>query len=333
MESGVSAALALGAEAVVKLNKLLKDTQTAKSWYGDFYDMFTSNQLCVWNGRQINRVFVVKKEEWVPVIRKCLDDCHRWLPHSNGMLLASYLSGVLALANGANVDYEDSGKGGFVASLDARDFVITIQRDSAATQMTGHLEPRDHPETSCRVISEPKWTNLLWYGHTFEEDDPIMSWPRIDEQGGPPEDLVEEKYHFALCNIVMDDARRKLLAKKLRESIHQCHQAWEQVENENKLRGVEADEVKKIKENLRKKKVILCDERGTDYVLEQTPEDTLDYAKSQRQQADSFGERYKQRDLVGHHKRIYALTRLLTLPKILNKNLSTRSRGINVALA
>lgn len=41
------------------------------------------------------------------------------------------------------------------------------------------------------------------------------------------------------------------------------------------------DEIEKIKENLRKKKFILCDERGTDYALEQTPADTLEYARLQ----------------------------------------------------
>ncbi|EED23386.1 hypothetical protein TSTA_068130 [Talaromyces stipitatus ATCC 10500] len=353
MESGVSAALSLGAEAIKKLNGLLEDKQTAKAWYGDVYDLFTSNQWRFWNGRRINRVFVIKKEDWVPVIRK-------WLPHTNGecswlhiywaihesrlkhnkfnklrlysgLLEIPYLESamsslssigsisslpaanldswgliVLALANGADVDYEDSGKGGFVASLEARNFIITIQRDNVATQMTGHLEPRDHPEPGCRVISEQKWTNLLWYGHTFEEDDPTMSWPRINEQGGPPEDLVDGKLDAALHNTVMDDARRKVLADKLRGCIRECHNAWEEVEKEIGLFDYgDAAEIDMIKENLRKKKVILCDDRKTDFALEQTPQDTCDYAHSQLDQAEKYKGKFRRGDLVKMHKEVY----------------------------
>lgn len=83
MESGVSAGLALGAEAAVKLNKLLQDTQTAMAWYGDYYDLFTAQTRCFWYGRRVSPVFV-DKYEWKAVIGRCLDDCHRWIPNGDG---------------------------------------------------------------------------------------------------------------------------------------------------------------------------------------------------------------------------------------------------------
>jgi hypothetical protein len=67
---------------------------------------------------------------------------------------------VLALANGAKVNYTSTERGGFAASLEARNFIITLQQHKIVTQMTGHLEPRDHPEQESQVLSDTKWNNL-----------------------------------------------------------------------------------------------------------------------------------------------------------------------------
>lgn len=271
MESGVSAGLALGAEAALKLNKLLQDTQTAKAWYGDYYDLFTAQTWCFWYGRRVSRVFVVDKYEWKAVIGRCLDDCHRWIPNGDGecswlhiywavsenrqkktlrcvafriprkyllpkkprrlfhildlfplCLQPIWTPGgliVLAPANGAKVNYTSTERGGFAASLEARKFIITIQRHNIVTQMTGHLEPRDHPEQERRVLSDTKWTNLLWYGHTYDTDDPIMSWVLVDEEGGPPEELVNWRRDAEFQNTVIDHPTRQVLADKLRDPI------------------------------------------------------------------------------------------------------------------
>lgn len=76
MESGVSAGLALGAEAVIKLNDLLRNTRTAQAWHGDCYDLFTAQTWYFWCHRRVSSVSVVDKTEWKGVIGRCLDDCH-----------------------------------------------------------------------------------------------------------------------------------------------------------------------------------------------------------------------------------------------------------------
>lgn len=171
MESGVSASLALGAEAVVELDKLFQDKQIAKAWYGDYYDLFTGYAWTIWRGR---RVFVVDKNDWKSVIRECLKNCHRWIPNDTGecswfhiyravcenrvknsklrrfsglavvpytektvshLSYIGYISSlpaanldswgliVMALANGAKVNYTSIERGGFAASLEARNLL------------------------------------------------------------------------------------------------------------------------------------------------------------------------------------------------------------------
>lgn len=197
--------------------------------------------------------------------------------------------------------------------------------------MTGHLEPRDHPEQERRVLSDTKWTNLLWYGHTYDTDDPIMSWVRVDEEGGPPEELVNWRRDAEFQNTVIDHPTRQVLADKLRDAIYKCHKAWEDYERQMRLQlpfyNRDKDEIEKIKENLRKKKFILCDERGTDYALELTPADTLEYARLQLDRLrDYYFKNNENADLVQLRKKAYGLTQFLVLPQILD-NISTKGRG------
>ena len=145
-------------------------------------------------------------------------------------------------------------KGGFAASLEARNFIITIQRHNIVTQMTGHLEPRDHPEQDNRVLSDSRWENLLWYGHTYDNDDPVMSWTRVDENDGLPDELVRRKRDAEPKNTVIDHPTRQIIADKLRKTRHKCHGKWEEWERKNHVPEEDRDEVGKIKGNLKKEK-------------------------------------------------------------------------------
>ncbi|KAF3404338.1 hypothetical protein DPV78_002235 [Talaromyces pinophilus] len=179
----------------------------------------------------------------------------------------------------------------------------------------------------------------LWYGHTYDNDDPIMSWVRVDEAGHPPEDLVNRRRDAEFENTVIDHPTRQVLVNKLRDAIHVCHKAWEDYERKMRLHvafyyNKDKDEIERIKENLKKKKVILCDEKGTDYALEQTPADTLEYAKLQLdRETDYYFKNNEKAELVQPQKKIYVLAQFLVLPQILDKPISTKGRGITVALA
>lgn len=202
--------------------------------------------------------------------------------------------------------------------------------------MTGHLEPRDHPEQDNRVISDSRWENLLWYGHTYDNDDPVMSWTRVDENDGLPDELVRRKRDAELKNTVIDYPSRQILADKLRKAIHRCHGKWEEWERKNHVPEEDRDEVGKIKENLKKKKVILYDEKGSDYVLEQTPADTPEYANWQLDKTQNKyckNQNPENEELIQLQKEIYVLTQFLVLPQILDKPISTKGRSIKVALA
>lgn len=61
-----------------------------------------------------------------------------------------------------------------------------------------------------------KYANLLWYGHTYDNDDPVTSWIRVDEKGGPSEELVNRKRDPEREITVIDHPTRQILAKKLR---------------------------------------------------------------------------------------------------------------------
>lgn len=97
MESGVSAGLALGAEAVVKLNDLLRDTRTAQHLkLGVVITMISSLPrhgffFFFWYRRPVSRVFVVNKTEWKGVIGRCLDECYKWVPNGDGHGECSWL--------------------------------------------------------------------------------------------------------------------------------------------------------------------------------------------------------------------------------------------------
>ena len=93
------------------------------------------------------------------------------------------------------------------------------------------------------------------------------------------------------------------------------------------------EKLDEIKINLKKKKVILCDDKGTDYPLEQTPGDVLEYAREQLDIARKMSEYYGEDSLFLKQKKVYVLSKYLTIPQILDKSLSTKGRGITIALA
>jgi hypothetical protein len=80
------------------------------------------------------------------------------------------------------------------------------------------------------VLSDQKWTDLLWYGHTYDIDDPIMSCVRVDEEGGSPKELMNRKCNPDFHYTMIDHPTRQVLADKLCKAIHKCHEAWEDYE-------------------------------------------------------------------------------------------------------
>lgn len=129
---------------------------------------------------------------------------------------------VLALANGAGVNFKESANGGFCASLDGRDFVLTLQRESLVTPMFGHLEPRQHPEKDHRSLKEPEWSSLLEDGTTFDKIDSWITWALQDRDLHPKLLGVESDEKLRLH--VIEFPLQQKLADKLRRIIPDYHE-------------------------------------------------------------------------------------------------------------
>lgn len=154
---------------------------------------------------------------------------------------------------------------------------------------------------------------------------------------------------------VIEFPLRQKLADKLRRIIHDCHDFWEDTERttgeEQETKKIK-DQAQEVQKNILRKKFILCDKSShNEYLQEHTHQDTLEYAikqleytqrdlrcdqswlrnKNEKERRDKLYQ--KMEELKRKHEKIVTLTRLLTLPNILDESPSTRDAGIRVALA
>lgn len=86
MDIAISAGLQVGIQALKILNRWLHEEEIAKTWYGKSnYKIFTRRRYWLifyqpwkFGGREIQRVFRIKKDAWHKVIQNCLTDCYSW---------------------------------------------------------------------------------------------------------------------------------------------------------------------------------------------------------------------------------------------------------------
>ncbi|KAF3396798.1 hypothetical protein DPV78_007998 [Talaromyces pinophilus] len=235
---------------------------------------------------------------------------------------------VLALANGADENFEESANGGFCASLDGRDFVLTLRRESLLTPIFGHLEPRQHPEKGHRSLKEPEWTSLLEDGTTFDKSDSWITWALQD---GDPHPSLSGKLRTSFAGLYMTVMT---FGRTLKGTTGE--------EQDQEIKKIK-DQAQEVQKNILRKKLILHDRSShNEYLQEHTHHDTLEHAIKQLEytQRDLGCDQSwlrnkngkKRRDKLYQKMEELKRKRLLTLPNILDESPSTRDAGIRVAL-
>lgn len=91
MDARVSAAVAVGSAALQTLNTYLRDTDTAKGWYGThYYEDFTKSNFSLKkflgldddSPREIKEVFALQSTDWQYTIEYCLSNTQVWLRYA-----------------------------------------------------------------------------------------------------------------------------------------------------------------------------------------------------------------------------------------------------------
>ncbi|KAJ5771169.1 uncharacterized protein N7511_003220 [Penicillium nucicola] len=252
---------------------------------------------------------------------------------------------VFAFANGADQRVRSSSTGSFCANLYAIDFTLTIWQYDMAGPICAHIEPREQGQEDRTMLSSSEWNNLLWSGHTFKECDHILGWPpSADPSADAPGDLITNVLDRELAQIVMDYTWTRILQEKLRKLIYECHDSWDDLKA---LAGEDQKpRIEVIQRNLKGLKLLLLNDSilPEAIVQEQRKEDTLQYAQKQLEfvghelSPDGSMKQPRLRGiletrLLPLQQQIVALVRLLTLPKMVIRQLSTRGTGTHVSLA
>ncbi|KAH2976040.1 hypothetical protein KXW58_007570 [Aspergillus fumigatus] len=138
---------------------------------------------------------------------------------------------VLAYSNGAKLDMMyDNGAVGFSATLDARNFVLSVSGKDLSAPLLAHLEPKEHPDTCKDILSEEEIKNLLLYGHSFRPYDIGLGWPLfggVDSE--PPPELVDGRFDEQLQRCVLSNSNLDRLKERFRQLSHEYTEKWLQL--------------------------------------------------------------------------------------------------------
>ncbi|OAF98534.1 uncharacterized protein CC84DRAFT_1106147 [Paraphaeosphaeria sporulosa] len=321
MDAAASVALDVGVRALNALNDCLEEKDTAISWYGkEACKTFTGRSWSLFPRKwkkfshvKITKVFRIRANDWQ---KEDSGECC-WLPiyhalpkqtqklceaepkrslGSLGILkslpaarMDAWGLTVLAIANGARPEVTYAENGGYFASFNAKDFVLTMWQDNIAAPVIGHIEPKQIPSLDRDLLTSPEWNMLLWQGHSFSQHNHISGWPLNGVgQKEPPEDLVTHSRDEEIMQLVMDNEWVERLQNQFRNALYRCYDSWERLQRHPRNQGhIDSNRIDLIKRQLLAFKLILVDGEEPAKIhsnlemLEIRKEDILHYALEQ----------------------------------------------------
>ncbi|KAE8143632.1 hypothetical protein BDV38DRAFT_276716 [Aspergillus pseudotamarii] len=241
---------------------------------------------------------------------------------------------VMGYAAGGTLRFSEA-SGAFYATFDTYYFVLLIKRENMASPTVAHLTPINKNNGEFQPYTENEWKKLFLTGRSREESDDLFRWcndPCCLKE--PPEELINGELDQKIKQTIIDDPHAQVMKDKLRGSIHDCYDAWENLERNHCTCEFIKTRADQIKTNLLKSKLLSADETRSSYCQEMTANDLTRYSEKQlkivRDEVDNIP---PLKDVLPLHKVIVSFMKLLSLSKRVPKQLSTRNTGESLLLA